>query len=391
MRLNVENSIAPGAGPRRRMVAIALMVVLGTFGLAACGTPNPVPEGAITVTPTPELALVVTPIFTVPPTETPVPTSTPTIPPTPEFIDGIPTSPEQAATTALLEGEAGVYGVVVLGPGGKVVVSRNSELPFVTASTYKLVLMADILKKVEAGELSLQQTYPLDPALFQAGGGDMYFSTSEAGSEATLQDLLFAAGAYSSNVAGLTMLRLTSPESLRQTAEQIGMTGTWLLADPLALPIWPPQPGPDTTAADAAAAQAYIEASAQLGPVNITTPLDMATYMQRLATNTLISPFVSEQIMGILEDQLIRDRLPALQPEDVRVIDKPGNLEDVVNDVGILYLPDGTVRSAALLSLALPDDDRATQVEQRLGLIAAGIFDLPPYDPPGSAEATPSL
>lgn len=367
------------------MAALALPMVL----LAGCGQSRGTVEIPPTATIGTEVALVVTPIFTVPPTETPVPSPTPTIPPTPEFIDGVPTSPEQAATTALLQGEPGVYGVSVLGTDGKVIAAHNSHIPFVTASTYKLVLMADILKKVEAGELDLQQTYALSEDLFSAGGGDMYFATEEAGAMATLDDLLFAAGAYSSNVAGLTMLKLTTPESLRQTAEQIGMNETWLLSDPTTLPIWPPKAAPDATQADADAARAYIEESALLGPVNITTPFDMATYMQKLSTNTLISPFVSDKIMSILDGQMIRDRLPYLQPDGVKVIDKPGNLEDVVNDVGILYLPNGEVRTAALLSMGMPDDDHATQVEQRLALIASGNFDLPPYYENAAVTPTP--
>ncbi|MEZ4530780.1 MAG: serine hydrolase [Thermomicrobiales bacterium] len=363
-------------------MAAALVLAIPGALLAACGSEGEPVNEEPTATATTEVAQVVTPIFTVPPT------NTPTIPPTPEFIDGIPTSPEQAATTALLQGEQGVYGVVVLGPDDKIIVTRNAHVPFVAASTYKLILMADILRKVEAGELSLQQTYTLASELFEAGGGDMYFANDEAGAQVTLEDLLFAAGAYSSNVAGLTMLELTSPESLRETAEIIGMNETWLQGDPTTLPIWPPQTASDATQADVDAARAYIEAAAQLGPVNITTPFDMATYMQKLSTNTLISPFVSEHIRGILEEQLIGDRIPLLLPEGYTAIDKPGNLEDVVNDVGFIVLPSGDVRAVALLSLGLPDDDRATEVEQRLALIAAGVFDLPAFD--DTTEATPA-
>lgn len=384
----LNSKLERGRVLRRAVLALLAFLLLVTL-LTACGTAKPVIPAQPTATPSPEIAQVVTPIFTVPPTNTPLPTGTPTIPPTPEFINGVPTSPEQSATIQLLQGEPGVYGVAVLGPDGKLLVSHNAHLPFVTASTYKLVLMADILKKVETGELSLQQTYPLDPALFDAGEGDMYFPDDQAGTMATLDDLLFAAGAYSSNVAGLTMLKLTTPESLRETAEQIGMNETWLLSDPTSLPIWPPQAAPDTSQADADAARAYIETAAQSGPVSLSTPFDMATYMLKLSTNALISPFVSDKIIAILDGQMIRDRLPYLQPPDVKVIDKPGNLEDVVNDVGILYLPSGETRTAALLTQGVPDDVHTTEVEQRLGLIATGNFDIPPYDT--TAEGTPAF
>lgn len=371
---------------RRFALAFLALIIPGAI-LTACGGESRqvvVPTATVTA----EVAQAVTPIFTVPPTETPIPTFTPTIPPTPEFIDGIPTSPEQAAMTALVADEQGVYGFVVMDQNGKIIATHNSHIPFVTASTYKLVVMADILTKVEAGELALSNTYTLEQELFTEGGGDMYFANDEAGTTATLEDLLFAAGAYSSNVAGLTMLKLTSPESLRQTAEKIGMNETWLLADPFSLPNWPPQPAADATQEDAAEAQAYIESSAQLGPVNITTPFDMATYMQKLSTKTLISPFVSEHILGILEEQLIRDRIPLLLPDGYTALDKPGNLEDVVNDVGFITLPSGQVRPLSLLTLNVHDDDHATQVEQRLALLAAGIFDIPPYD--DTTQATPA-
>lgn len=367
----------------RRFALAVLSLVLPGMLLTACGQSKGGDEPPV-ATVTAEVAQLVTPMFTVPPT------NTPTVPPTPEFIDGIPTSPEQLAATNLLQGEEGVYGISVLGQNGRVLAAHNSHLPFVTASTYKLLVMADILSKVEAGELSLDTMYTLEPALFVAGGGDMYFSNDEAGTQASLKDLLFAAGAYSSNVAGLTMLTLTTTDSLRQTAEKIGMNETWILSDPMTLPIWPPKAAADTTQADADAARAYIESSAALGPVNISTPFDMATYMLRLSNNQLISPFVSEQILEILKENLIRDRLPYLQPEGVTVVDKPGNLDDVVNDVGILYLPDGSVRSAALLSFGVPDDDHATQVEQRLALVASSNFDLPPYYANAAGTPTPS-
>ncbi|MEZ4531331.1 MAG: hypothetical protein R2855_09895 [Thermomicrobiales bacterium] len=84
--------------------------------------------------------------------------------------------------------------------------------------------------------------------------------------------------------------------------------------------------------------------------------------------------------MGILEEQLIGDRIPLCCREGYLRPSTSRNLEDVVNDVGFIVLPSGDVRAVALLSLGVPDDDRATEVEQRLALIAAGVFDLPAFD-----------
>ncbi|CAN0363867.1 unnamed protein product, partial [Phaeothamnion confervicola] len=86
---------------------------------------------------------------------------------------------------------------------------------------------------------------------------------------------------------------------------------------------------------------------------------------------TLISPWISEQVANILLDQAIRDRIPYFLDGEVTTLDKPGNLEDAVNDVGVIFLPEGA-RAVALMAQAVPDEDWTTWIEQRLALIAAG-------------------
>jgi beta-lactamase class A len=258
---------------------------------------------------------------------------------------------------------------------GHIVTSYNSRTPFVTASTYKVVLMADILKRVEKGELSLDQEVWLDPALFDKSGGDMYFLWSDSNTSKPISELLYAVGAWSSNVSALTLLTLTDPDSLNQTAHEIGMKQTYLFANPTELPFWPPQPGLDSSQEDIDAAMAYILDSYQEeGWVNLTTPYDMATYNLGLINGTVVSPWVSEQIVDILLDNAIRDRLPAYL-WDIPVADKPGNLVGVVNDTGILFLDSGP-RAVAAYSEAVPDDAQATEVLALLGLIAAGNTDF---------------
>src|SRR5690606_33813319 len=99
---------------------------------------------------------------------------------------------------------------------------------------------------------------------------------------------------------------------------------TYILAELDEVPGWPPEPGADSSPEDIELARQYLEASYEEGPVNITTPLDMATYNLGLLDGTIISPWVSEQILTILEEQLIRDRIPFLLPEGVESINKPG-------------------------------------------------------------------
>jgi len=299
----------------------------------------------------------------------PTPTPEPTLAP-------IVGTNEQALAESLLAGEIGVYGFVVLAEDGSVIASHNSETPFITASLYKLIVMADILRRVEAGELAIDEPVTVEASAFDEAG-DMYFAVDEAGQAFPLSDLLYAVGAFSSNAAARTLLTFTNTEALRDTAVLIGMERTYLFSDPTELPFWPPEPGPDAPEEDVALARRYLEDSAAVGPVNVTTPLDMARYQYGLMTDTLISPWISQQIVAILEKQLIRDRIPFVVPEGTRVFNKPGNLVDAVQDVGVVYLDDGP-RAMALMSEAVPDDDRATAVLQRLAMIAIGETEIPP-------------
>lgn len=76
----------------------------------------------------------------------------------------------------------------------------------------------------------------------------------------------------------------------------------------------------------------------------------------------------------------IRDRIPALLDGEVLTLDKPGNLEDAVNDVGVIFLDSGP-RPVALMAMGVPDEDWTTWIEQRLALVAAGYSEYPdmPY------------
>lgn len=367
--------------PRRRkrlelnplLVTSAALLVLAMV-LSACSRKDAAEPPAIAAAPsleTPTSAAQVTPIITPIPTATNTPTPLPT--PTPNGY--WPDTAEQSAAHSLLGQQSGVYGFVVMEANGHIVTSYNSRTPFVTASTYKVVLMADILKRVEKGELSLDQQVWLDPALFDKSGGDMYFLWSDSNTSKPLSELLYAVGAWSSNVSALTLLTLTNPDSLNETAHEIGMKQTYLFANPTELPYWPPQPGLDSSQEDIDAAMAYIlDSYKEEGWVNITTPYDMATYNLGLINGTVVSPWVSEQIVDILLDNAIRDRLPAYL-WDIPVADKPGNLVGVVNDTGILFLDSGP-RAVAAYSEAVPDDAQATEVLALLGLIAAGNTDF---------------
>ncbi len=396
--------LATPAPPRARcsllVIALCVLTVLAGCGQASNGQSTPTPAPSATVELSPASVASPTPA---PPTGTPLsagaqgtpvtpigpihaatplaPPGSPAAPPVPsvraEPVSEIPDTPEQRAATDLVADETGVYGYVVLEADGTVVASINGTPPFITASTYKLILMADILWRVESGMFDLDDTLPLT---YEALGdwGDNRFTEDDIGTEFTIEEYLYAVGVWSSNAAAHTLLTLTTPAMLRITAQAIGMDQTWLLVNPEELPIWPPPMGVDASREEWEVAVEYLEESAvEAGSVNISTPLDMARYQLAVTNDTLISPWVSQQVATILEQQAIRIGLPYFLDGEYYTFSKPGNLPDAVNDVGAVFLPDGP-RAIAMMSLAVPDEDWTTLILQRLAVIATGQTDYPP-------------
>src|SRR5829696_468848 len=299
--------------------------------------------------------------------------------------------PTAATIDALIENEAGVYGVVLMRPDGRVLYNRNGNTPFVSASLYKLILLADVCKAVDDGSLTPDTPLLLAPEFFEEHDNwDSYFDSAYAGGYTTVQEAMYAAGAYSSNVAAMALLTVTSTDELNQTAADLGFTGTFLFTDPTSTPAWPPTADGNTTQDDAINARRVVLEYASDEQVNLTTPMDMAHYFSLLMNGKLINERVSEMIAAILREQTVNDRFPALLPPDTAIVHKTGNLEHVIHDVGVIYAPNGPVILAAMAE-APANDKRAIQVVQRLALIAYGVYEVPPLTAPEyTGLATPA-
>lgn len=64
--------------------------------------------------------------------------------------------------------------------------------------------------------------------------------------------------------------------------------------------------------------------------------------LQKLQSGKLISKAHAQDLLGYMEDQRWRERIPAGVPNDIKVADKPGFWLDTQNDAGIVYGPKST-------------------------------------------------
>jgi beta-lactamase class A len=295
-----------------------------------------------------------------------------------------------AAVDGLLANYDGVYGVLVTKADGAVLYSKNSETPFVSASLYKLVLLADIYRKLDAGTLDRAKELTVLKRDFEPDDGvDSFFTEENVGQSFTIERLLFATGAYSSNVAAKMLLTQTDSQSLANETVLLGMTGTHLFVKPDQLVNWPPTAAPDSSQGEMETAVAFDVADASNATTNLTTPADMARFFQLLLRGDIVSKAASAEILGILKQQVIDDRFPVLLPDGAEMAHKTGNLDFVVHDVGIIYAPSGPVILIAMVE-ADTDDNIPTEVEQRLALIAYGDYNVPPLDYSTDSNSTPA-
>jgi beta-lactamase class A len=283
------------------------------------------------------------------------------------------------AVDSLLFGEDGVFGVVIMSPDGQSLVSRNSHAPFISASLYKLLVMLDYFVSRAEGTIDFSQTIELSDAFFPMGEfeDDPYWGIGTMWNQVPVIDLITTMIQYTSNVAARALLSQTTPERLSQVAIAHDMPSTAILCDPSTIGQWPPLMGDGDTPSDMEAAMRFVIASSADGPVNVTTPRDIASFFRQLASGTLIDPATSSQITEILLGQQINDRIPALLPAGTPVAHKTGNLDWVCHDAGILWGQRGTTITV-LMAQDFADDQRVTQILQRLGLIAYGSLDVPP-------------
>jgi beta-lactamase class A len=215
-------------------------------------------------------------------------------------------------------------------------------------------------------ELFLAPAYfPFDPSIPDGG-----YSWDDMETTITVKDALWSTICVSSNVSAMALLSLTTTEDLNTLAQELGLQDTLFNRQLAELPDWQQAAGQSPMPDQFSQAVSLIETEALSWTVNLTTPANMAKFLQLLLDGEVVSGVVSNQLLELLFDQQIIDRIPALLPDDVQVAHKTGNLIGIVHDVGVIMTDDGPVILVAM-SEGVPDEEHATMVIQT---IAAFVF-----------------
>jgi len=243
-----------------------------------------------------------------------------------------------------------------LGTGREILINAHDS--FHAASTMKTPVLIETFKQVAAGKFALKDSivvfnefksimdgspYSLDPN--DDSEKDLY---TKIGTKVTLQNLLYRMITKSSNLATNIVIEIVGAKNANATMRAMGAKDIMVLRG------------------------VEDDKAFQAGRNNTVTAYDLMLLFDQLATGKAVSADASKAMIDILLDQYFKDVIPAKLPAGVKVASKSGAIEGIINDSGIVYLPDG--RKYVLIVLSRNAENNATATET-LATVSKMVYD----------------
>jgi beta-lactamase class A len=205
----------------------------------------------------------------------------------------------------------GIAGAYVMDVNGGWGYGVRPDEPFFGASVIKVPLMIAVYRKMDEGELSLNDMFPTEEGDWAAGAG--WLQWDEPGIEHTVQDYLYMMMTQSDNVATNALMRkVGGPEYVNEVARDLGARNTVIYQK----------------VTSERAATPYLD--------NRTTPHDMAKLLSAISTGQAASRISCEDMMYVMYQNDLDRWLEAGLPADTEAANKTGWLYKVYNDAGIV-------------------------------------------------------
>lgn len=180
---------------------------------------------------------------------------------------------------------------------------------FPTASTIKLAIVYELFKQVDEGKVRLDQTIALDRAKAVGGSGVLY----EMGTPTlSVRDYATLMVIVSDNTATNVLIDLLGMRNITARMAALGLAETRLRRYMIDL------------------------AAARRGDENVSTPAEIVRLLEIISKGEGLSASSRDQAIALLEKPKA-SRLRKALPPGVDAADKPGELEGVRVDAGIVF------------------------------------------------------
>ena len=201
----------------------------------------------------------------------------------------------------------------------------NSDSVFHAASTMKIPVMIEVLRRAQSGAFSLDQGVLLVNQFSSIADGSPYsLSAADDGDSALyarvgervpVRDLLQRMITRSSNLATNQLIALTGADRVTAAARALGATRIQVLRGV-----------EDQKAFDR-------------GMINTTTSADLAVLLRAIESGSALSRESSAEMREILLAQEFNEKIPAGLPPGTRVAHKTGEITAVSHDAAVVYPP----------------------------------------------------
>lgn len=297
---------------------------------------------------------------------------------------------------AVVAKSSGVWGVGVKHVERHEFASINADEKFQMASVFKVPVLVELFHQVQAGKISLDERVEWKDAAQYFGSGILV--TLDAGLKPTLRDLATLMIIVSDNAATDMLCKRLGTTHITARMRALGLEKTSVDGGTRDLILWALGLRGDAysnltrdtlNTVDWQKNAETIERNRKLfleECPNCTTPAEMTLLLEKVVTGQAAEKSSTEQMLRILSQQQFNQRLPRWLPGNVRSDHKTGTLYSpvwVVNDAGILYLPNGqrvivSVFSRGTEAAPGPAATKAavTNAEDRIAEIAKVVYDF---------------
>lgn len=226
---------------------------------------------------------------------------------------------ELAALKATLEADKDACGVRLgvaaeglEGPFAGRRVGVNEELVFESASLIKVLILVEVLRRADSGEISLAERIDIRSEDV-VDYSEMIHKEIARGSF-TVEQLAEGMITVSDNTATNMLIDLVGMKNVNSLSQDLRLSHTHLGRKMMDF------------------------RSRSAGAHNLTSAADMVTLLAAIWRGRVLSAHSRRLALGILERQRFNTNIPAALPPGNRVAHKTGELEDMEHDAGIVML-----------------------------------------------------
>lgn len=205
----------------------------------------------------------------------------------------------------------GVMGVMITDLSNGHSFALNADEVFPTASSIKIAILAELYRQVQQGKLKLTDMYTLNSADLVGGSGITNTLTPGA-TRLTLRDVAALMISVSDNSATNVIIDRVGMDNVNALLDSLGLTHTRLRRKMM-----------------------DVKAAAE-GRENVATPREMTLLLEALYRGKVLNTQLTEDYFNLLSVPK-NSYIPRDLPEDLRVANKPGELEGVRTDSGIVF------------------------------------------------------